>query len=559
MSTSIDDATNRQATPATGVSRVTEKGEGAGVPDVITADVMLRWLRRSVAVLDRRREEINQLNVFPVPDSDTGSNMVATLSSSVAVAEELAATAAEKGQVAAATDMAAALSSGAVRGARGNSGTVLSQVFRAVAESTTAEGVGADDIRRALKLAVRHVDAAIADPVEGTILTVLRQAAVAAAESESDELLTVVTEAAGAARVALANTPSQLPALRKAGVVDAGGAGLVLLLDALVDELTGKDSEDADLHVEQVKADGPEIEVMFLLEAEEEPLSELKRRLEKIGNSLIVAGEDEHTHMVHIHSQQPGLVLETAMDYGRPTKIHIEALVLDKDTPADPGRLVLAIAPTGPIADLFHSAGARIIAPSSPNTADDDAVDRIVSALNSVPAQSEILLLPNGLLSSREMVQIELAAQATEHAINILPTSTLANGIAAMAVHDSERPMAVDAYAMSEASAGMRTAMLHQATSAGLTAVGPCARGDVLASVNGDILVIADDVDKALNQTVDLMLKSGGELITVLLGTGVDPRCATSLRARLLEHTDDMDVVAYAADGMAELIQVGVE
>lgn len=516
-------------------------------PTRIDGTSLLDWARRCVAVLDRRREEINELNVFPVPDSDTGSNMAATMSAALAEAESAAEGSSE--QRLDAHDIAIALATGAVRGARGNSGTVLSQVLRALAEAAAPGGFGGEHVQKALAAAVEHVDRAIADPVEGTILTVLRQASVAAGRVNPDDLVDVVVAAADAARRALDRTPSQLPALREAGVVDAGGAGLVLLLDALVDEVSGEAPEEPDLHVTPSTSEGPELEVMLLVDVAADRMDEFRATMHSLGNSLVIAGEGGDRHMMHIHSTDAGAVIEAVLDFGRPENIRIEVI----DDGAAPSRSLLAVAPTGPISDLFASAGATPVGP------DGDVVGSILGAIAGLRGDGDVLLLPNGLVGNRELIQVELAAQAGGHSITILPTATLANGLAAVAVHDPTIPLAVDAYAMSEASAGMRTATLGEAPSAGLTAAGPCAKGDVLATVGGDILVVGDTVADALTRTVELMLRSGGELVTVLLGTGVGPEATTALRRRLEDVAPGVDVTAYAADGMVELAQIGVE
>ena len=547
-------------------------------PTRIDGPSLLSWARRCVSVLERRREEINELNVFPVPDADTGSNMAATMAAALASAESAAEKAAEKAGAAAAGpfgaagptgeasadddapgvpgahDIAIALAAGAVRGARGNSGTVLSQVLRALAEAAAPGGFGGEHVQKALDTAVRHVDRAIADPVEGTILTVLRQAAVAAGQRDPGDLVDVIAAASEAARQALDRTPSQLQALRDAGVVDAGGAGLVLLLDALLDEVSGQAPDDPDLHVTASAAIGPELEVMLLIDVPADRMGEFRTTMHSLGNSLVIAGEGGEKHMMHIHSTDAGAVIEAALDFGRPENIRIEVLTESIDAgQRAPARSLLAVAPTGPISDLFASAGATPVGP------DGDVVGSILSAIAALPGDGDVLLLPNGLVGNRELIQVELAAQAGDHSITILPTATLANGLAAVAVHDPTIPLAVDAYAMSEASAGMRTATLGAAPSAGLTAAGPCAKGDVLATVGGDILVVADTVAEALSRTVELMLRSGGELVTVLLGTGVDPESTTALRRRLEDVAPGVDVTAYAADGMTELAQIGVE
>lgn len=227
-------------------------------PSTLDAQGLRNWATRAVGELSHRRDEINALNVFPVPDSDTGSNMTHTMEAAV---EEL-----NNGG-----DVADALALGAVRGARGNSGMVLSQLLRGVAESTVDSVIDGGVFARSLQQAVELVDRAITEPVEGTVITVLRAAAEAAgnaAARSSANLHGIVSAAITAARTALEHTPSQLPALREAGVVDAGGAGLVILLESLLAEIEGTAGHTGLSEPETVT----ELEVIFFFEGDIEAL-----------------------------------------------------------------------------------------------------------------------------------------------------------------------------------------------------------------------------------------------------------------------------------------------
>ncbi|WP_448851045.1 DAK2 domain-containing protein [Corynebacterium sp. 335C] len=539
---------------------------------------LLGWARAAVAELELQRGELNSLNVFPVPDADTGSNMTATMAAALRAAEDA-------GDAAPAADIAASLADGAVRGARGNSGTVLSQVLRALAESA-GPAVGGADVRRALRHAVDLVDEAIAEPVEGTILTVLRAAAVAAAECGSDALADVAAAASAEARTALAETPSMLPALQEAGVVDAGGAGLVILLDALADAAgadpgprepitaavpgargagapgaaasggagAARDASsrpDPSAHADAAHA--AELEVMFGIDCDADAAARLRERLAELGNSLIVGADTRGGRTVHVHTLRAGEVIEAALEAGRPRDIRIEPVFAPVARPAEPARTVLALTPEGPLADLFAASGAVPVAPG------EDPVGGIVAAISGVPGDGEVVLLPNGLLDNRGLVEVELAAHAGERTITIVSTPTPANGLAALAVHDPALPLAVDAYAMSEASSGMRTAVLSPAPGPGLTMAGPCGRGDVLALVGGDIVAVGRTADEACTKAADLLLRSGGELVTLLLGADAGPESAVALRDHLARSAPGVDVVAYAAAGIGSLMLVGVE
>ena len=504
----------------------------------IGSAAIVGWVARGIDALQSRRDEINSLNVFQVPDSDTGSNMLATLSSAYEEAQK-----ADASDVRAVT---AALAAGAVRGARGNSGTVLSQVFRAVAEAASGSGIGVESVQHSLKLAVQHVSQAIANPVEGTILTVLRHAAIAAEEFEGDSIEELADTIADAARDALAKTPSQLPALQQAGVVDAGGAGLVILLDALADEVSGRAAAPVDLHVDAPHVATVEMEVMYLLSlADTQAVEALRERLNPLGNSLIIAGDagnaETAQYMVHIHTVEPGAVIEAALDFGRPERIRIEVLDEPETTP-ESTRILIAVVPDGPLNDLITSSGAIAISPTPAPTptstptdraaiADQEFADNVVTkALTAMRGADEVILLPNGLVSDQELADIEFAAAAANPTLAVVSTDSIPAGLAALAVHSAELPLAVAAYAMGEAANGTRTA------------------------------VVAADVDKpltdALTETISDLLAGGGELVTLLLGRGAEGVDIAQVRARL---DKPVEVVAYDATGIDELLQVGIE
>ncbi|MDK8507566.1 MAG: DAK2 domain-containing protein [Corynebacterium amycolatum] len=504
----------------------------------IGSAAIVGWVARGIDALQSRRDEINSLNVFPVPDSDTGSNMLATLSSAYEEAQK-----ADASDVRAVT---AALAAGAVRGARGNSGTVLSQVFRAVAEAASGSGIGVESVQHSLKLAVQHVSQAIANPVEGTILTVLRHAAIAAEEFEGDSIEELADTIADAARDALAKTPSQLPALQQAGVVDAGGAGLVILLDALADEVSGRAAAPVDLHVDAPHVATVEMEVMYLISlGDTQAVEVLRERLNPLGNSLIIAGDagnaETAQYMVHIHTVEPGAVIEAALDFGRPERIRIEVLDEPETTP-ESTRILIAVVPDGPLNDLITSSGAIAISPTPAPTptstptdraaiADQEFADNVVTkALTAMRGADEVILLPNGLVSDQELADIEFAAAAANPTLAVVSTASIPAGLAALAVHSAELPLAVAAYAMGEAANGTRTA------------------------------VVAADVDKpltdALTETISDLLAGGGELVTLLLGRGAEGVDIAQVRARL---DKPVEVVAYDATGIDELVQVGIE
>lgn len=515
---------------------------------------LLAWARRAADELDRRRVEINALNVFPVPDADTGSNMAHTMAAAVEEAEAL-------GPGAGAEEVAEALAVGAVRGARGNSGVVLSQVMRGVAQSIAEDASEGVMVAEALGSAVGFVDRAIADPVEGTVVTVLRAAAAEAREvvEEADDpaalsLTDVAVPATDAARVALARTPSQLPALREAGVVDAGGAGLVVLLETLVGETApaapGLAGEAAPKDVDTHGLGGDvALEVLFSFEGD---LDALETALAPLGDSLIVARLNETAGRVHIHSHEAGRVVEAAYAAGAVSELRLEALPPATAAPAPataaPRRLIIAVTPPGSLTTLYAESGAVTVAPGP------EVISDMLAAIKHSQSD-EIIVLPNGLLSSDNLAAVEKATRAMEQTITLLPTVRLVSGIAALSVYDETQPLATAAFTMSEAAGEMRTAVAVRAEKGALTQGGAVGKGDVVVTARGETLLIADRPADAVERACRRLLEHGGEQVTILF----DPAELSAAELEELASALRVEVMVYPADGLEACAEIGVE
>lgn len=515
---------------------------------------LLAWARHAADELDRRRVEINALNVFPVPDADTGSNMAHTMAAAVEEAEAL-------GPGAGAEEVAEALAVGAVRGARGNSGVVLSQVMRGVAQSIAEDASEGVMVAEALGSAVGFVDRAIADPVEGTVVTVLRAAAAEAREvvEEADDpaalsLTDVAVPATDAARVALARTPSQLPALREAGVVDAGGAGLVVLLETLVGETApaapGPAREAAPKDVDTHGLGGDvALEVLFSFEGD---LDALEGALAPLGDSLIVARLNETAGRVHIHSHEAGRVVEAAYAAGAVSELRLEALPPATAAPAPataaPRRLIIAVTPPGSLTTLYAESGAVTVAPGP------EVISDMLAAIKHSQSD-EIIVLPNGLLSSDNLAAVEKATRAMEQTITLLPTVRLVSGIAALSVYDETQPLATAAFTMSEAAGEMRTAVAVRAEKGALTQGGAVGKGDVVVTARGETLLIADRPADAVERACRRLLEHGGEQVTILF----DPAELSAAELEELASALRVEVMVYPADGLEACAEIGVE
>ncbi|MEJ5998753.1 DAK2 domain-containing protein [Corynebacterium sp. H130] len=507
---------------------------------------LIAWASRAVSLLTQHCEEINALNVFPVPDSDTGSNMTHTMESALAEAHKL-----EDLEQQSAATVAAALSAGAVRGARGNSGVVLSQVLRGIATTAAGGELNGVALRESLNVALDMVLRAIVDPVDGTVVTVLRATVAAVNASEEGDLGSVVEVAVNAAHVALQKTPSQLEVLRDAGVVDAGGQGFVLLLDALADEVFGAaTTEVGTVHSPSSHGLPAELEVMAYVAGSD--LELLTATLDELGSSLLIARDSETSGQVHIHSKRAGEVIEALFAAGTVSNLRIEVLP-SVELPPAPRRLILAIAPAGPIAQLYEEAGATVISRS-----DHDIVSDIVATVRRAQVD-EVILLPNGILEYGELVNAELASHAIDAAMNILPTARLVSGIAALAVHDPGQPLSADTYAMAEAAGSMRTAALARAERSMLTQAGPCSKGDVLVSSGAELVMVAESIQDAVERTVLRLLQGGGELVTLLLTDEAAGQLdVDKLRSSLGSHSE-VEIMVYPAEGIDKLAEIGVE
>lgn len=572
-------------------------------PASLDARGLLDWARRCVERLGQHREEINSLNVFPVPDADTGTNLLHTMRAAVDQAEGEEAWTSEGGGTTGAREIAVALGHGAVHGARGNSGVILSQVLRAVGEAATFTVVDAVTFRRALRTAVTLVDNAISEPVEGTIVTVLREAAAGAARSSASSLVEVARAAADAAAEALDRTPSQLPVLGRAGVVDAGGRGLLVLLDTMVEVLTGEVPERPVYAPPAVPPTAEEqpaptdehaalaetrFEVMYsLTHSDDARADELRSGLRSLGDSVVVVGDggagDTARWAVHVHTDEVGPAIEVALTLGRVSEIRVTDMldpesvhasearrghrhdhgacgVADADADAapqpeaaPPERVVVAVVPdpTGPLADLFVEAGARVV---GPGPGGDGVVESVLEVI-----ADELVVLPNGQLSRSQIVALDAALRDGDRHVLILPTGSVVQGLSALAVHDPGTTLSVDGFGMADAAAATRHAHLVRADREALTLVGRCSPGDLLGMVGHDVALIGTDLVDAVCLLAGRLLSSGGELVTVLLGQEYGAEETGAVLERLRRSHPDVEVVGYAAGPGQVLAHVGVE
>src|SRR6478609_4770940 len=538
----------------------------------LDASALRDWAHTAVGDLISHTDEINRLNVFPVADADTGTNMLFTMRSAWAQAD----TQSDSDDV---TQVAAALATGALHGARGNSGVILSQILRGLADvvlSVAADrGGGLSDIdgsvfAAALRHSVGLVVASMGEPVPGTIVSVLQDAAAAEhAGADGPGLADAVAAAADAAAVALDKTTGQLDVLAEAGVVDAGGRGLLVLLDAMSTTLTGRAPHRHEYLPSPPQAEAaattiaaPQFEVMYLLSGcDTIGVETLRERLDQLGESVAIAASADGAghYSVHVHADDAGAAVEAALSVGRPSRIQITSL--SGGAAARPAggwtreRAVLAVVDGDGAAELFAGEGAHVLRPEA--DAPVSAKQLLHALVNTGAAQ--IMVLPNGYVAAEELVAGCTAAIGWGVDVVPVPAGSMVQGLAALAVHDADRQAVDDGYTMARAAAGARHGSVRVATEEALTWAGTCKPGDGLAIAGDEVLVVGNDVVAAGAGLIDLLLAAGGELVTVLTGDGVGPEVGEALVDHVHHHHLGAELVTYHTDHRGDALLIGVE
>ncbi|MFB7084155.1 DAK2 domain-containing protein [Streptomyces sp. NPDC056296] len=560
------------------------------------------WCGLSLRALGQAREEIDAINVYPVADGDTGTNLYLTVESAVAAVEAVfAAHAVDAGEPDAEepdagggpslADAVGAMAHGALIGARGNSGTILAQLLRGMAQVLTAGGEPAHTDGPGLRLALRHAAEsarqAVAHPVEGTVLTVASAAADAADDAAEGteggaegDCEAVARAAYEGARAALAATPGQLPVLERAGVVDAGGHGLVTVLAALVETFTGRapgpkpvavpharvahgdEAAAGECATEEGDESGPAFEVIYLLEAEDAAVTRLRQRLDALGDSLVVVGGDGLWN-VHVHVDDAGAAVEAGVEAGRPYRIRIthfghgdaHTSAAERMPRERAQRAVVAVVPGEGLAGLYTEAGATTVLarPGEP-----PASGELVQAVRRAHAR-EVVLLPNDAELRHTAAAAAEQARTEGIRVALIPTRSAVQGIAALAVHEPERRFDEDVVAMTSAAGATRHAEVAVAERQSWTTAGICQAGDVLGLVDGDVAVIGADVTEVAATVLDRMLAAGGELVTLVLGDEAPETVTAHLEARVRGAYLAVDTVVYRGGRQGSLLLIGVE
>ena len=527
--------------------------------------------------LKRHQADLNKLNVYPVPDGDTGTNMARTLDAVVAELEK---------HPGALDETCNAISHGSLMGARGNSGVILSQILRGLSATLQAARVhGAPKVAEALKAASVAAYDSVLKPIEGTILTVVREAADAAVRAAGDgaTLAAMLRVARAAGRESLANTPELLPVLKEAGVVDAGGAGFLLFLDSALhvvdgeplpepENLTGPNTEQLVAVMKRGAGDGGNgagvdvselrYEVMFLLEIDDTKSRAFKHKWGEVGDSIVVVGGDG-LYNCHIHTNDIGAAIEAPISLGgRPHQIRVTDLFEEvaeehqkreaqigaptgSDTAAHGGKpsfkthaalpavtcAVVAVASGDGIAELFGNLGVHGVVTGGQTL--NPSTQELLDAVEHMNAQ-QVVILPN----NKNIIAVAQQVDGlTKKDVRVVPTCSMPEALAALVAYDPEASAEHNGGSMAKAAAAVVTGEITTAVRDTKTDAGDVKVGDAIGLVRGDgVVAIAASVLECASALLQHIVTDDRELLTIIVGSDAEPHVTDSIVAWAKEH-----------------------
>jgi len=512
------------------------------------------WLEKSSA-------DIDALNVFPVPDGDTGTNMLLTMRSTM---EE-----AYRAPDHSAAGVAKAMAKGALMGARGNSGVILSQMWRGIAKGLEGkESFSGADLASSLDMAASVAYKALSDPVEGTILTVIKDAAEAAKAQVADgneDVKSVMEATVKAAGESVANTPHLLKVLREAGVVDAGGQGLYTILEGALRYLNGE-MEMMRLRKPQIivselphvtsQAPGVGVEEVpfgycteFMLKGDKLDTEVIRKRLEKKGESLMVVG-DESTVRIHIHTLDPGNIVRFATKLGTMHQVsirnmdeqHQDFLEMQRERMPATDTAVIAVASGDGLAEVFSSLGVAAVVPGGQtmNPSTKDLLKAVEAAFS-----DKVIILPNNknIVLTANQVQ-----SLTKKQISVVPTSTIPQGVAALLAFDYEADLATNTQIMEKSLATVRSIEVTRAVRSTKVNGLKIKRKQPIGLLDGDLVTAGENSADVINQVMAKLDLEKSEVVTVYYGADVDQDEAQQIGTGITENYPQLQVEVIRGD-----------
>ena len=529
-------------------------------------------LLAGAAWLEEHREAINALNVFPVPDGDTGSNMSATMQAAIRGIADSNETSAGV--------IAAKLAHGALLGARGNSGVILSQTLRGLAQGLDKKQTfAAPDLANALEEASRLAYRAVLKPVEGTILTVVRDSAEAAKKSaeRGTDLVGLMQEVVTAARQSVARTPDLLPTLKQAGVVDSGGQGFCTILEGVWRYIRGEATQadmlevapatalarppvptPTEAHVKKGRVTIEEefgYEVVFLLRGEKLDMEAIRQTIIDMGGVSTVVAGDEKMLKVHTHTPTPGKILDYGVSLGSLLDINIENLqeqsltyaaeseaehaaedvTTSETTTTHPIATVAVVSGAG-FERVFEGFGVSALVPGGQTM--NPSTEELLSAVNGVAAK-QVIILPNNsnvILSARQVINL------TEKEVYIVPSDTMPQGISALMAFNYDADFATNCQAMTEAAKQTQTAEITTAVRTVMIGGVRVREGDYIGLINGNLAVAGQQIERVISDTLSRMNIDNYEIITLYYGEDVTAQEAEETAKRIKTHYSHVEI-----------------
>lgn len=514
-------------------------------------------LQAGTTWLEEHREAINALNVFPVPDGDTGSNMSKTMQAAI---KDI-----EKSDETSADIISARLAHGALLGARGNSGVILSQILRGLALGLDKKvSFTAADLAAAMQEAQRLAYRAVIKPVEGTILTVVRETAEAAriSAARGDDLVGLLQTMVNTARQSVARTPELLPTLKQAGVVDAGGQGFCTILEGIW-RYTRGEARKGEPEMPDDRRPVPEeqkgvvtieeefgYEVVFLLRGEGLSIETIRQQITEMGGVSTVVAGDEQMLKVHTHTPWPGKILDYGVSLGSLLDINIEnlqeqslAYAAESAAARDESRTQkeLPIATVAVVAgegfiEVFKSLGVNAIVPGGQTM--NPSIEELLEAVSTAPSK-RIILLPN---NSNVILSARQAASLAEKEIYVVPTETMPQGIAALMGFNFSTDFETNCQAMTEAAGNIQTAEITTAVRSVQIDHVRVREGDYIGIVNGDLVIASKDREHTFDETLKRMHLEHLEIVTFYYGEGITQQVAEEAARRIKSRYPHLEI-----------------
>jgi DAK2 domain fusion protein YloV len=509
-----------------------------------------RLFNASLAWLDQHTAMINSLNVFPVPDGDTGTNMYLTLQ---AACQEMGPLPEDH-----VGSVAQQASRGALMGARGNSGVILSQILRGFAQSLKdKEDFNAVEFASALQRGATVAYQAVIKPVEGTILTVVRESSSAAVEvsSQLKDLRELFEYVVHAARESVAKTPQLLPVLREAGVVDAGGQGLFVILEGMTKCLRGQALQiEVELsEMVELQQAAPETgygyDVQYILEGEHLDVPQIRADISAMGEHALVVG-DSGTVKVHVHTPHPGDPLNYGAQQGSLSRVIIEnmqeqyqSFIMGRAAPVLPDQeaeelpIGIVVVSPGPGLDrLFESLGANVIVSGGQTM--NPSTEQLLQAVQDAPAP-DVIVLPN---NSNIILAAQQAQALASKRVRVIPSQTVPQGVSALLAFNYNADLDDNARAMERSTNEVTTAEITTAVR-DVNVNGLCVQeGHIIGLIDGELEIVGEEIDTVVDQVLERICTDETEIITLYYGEQASAASTEALADRLASHYPDVEI-----------------